>query len=65
LNAKAGLMFFFDDGRVWMPGENSTTLHTSYGPAILFAPFNALSLTFSYGIAKESKIFQVGINTIF
>jgi hypothetical protein len=65
LNAKAGFMLFFDDGRVWMPGENSTTLHTSYGPAFLFAPFNALSLTFSYGIAKESKIFQVGINTIF
>jgi hypothetical protein len=65
LNAKAGLMLFFDDGRVWMPGENSTTFHTSYGPAFLFAPFNALSLTFSYGIARESKIFQVGINTIF
>ncbi|HET6994589.1 MAG TPA: BamA/TamA family outer membrane protein [Chitinophagaceae bacterium] len=65
LNAKTGLILFFDAGRVWMPGENSTTLHTSYGPAFLFAPFNALSLTFSYGMAKESKIFQVGINTIF
>ena len=36
---KAGIFAFFDDGRVWIPNENSQTLHTAYGAGIMFAPF--------------------------
>jgi hypothetical protein len=65
LNAKAGLLVFFDDGRVWTPGEVSNTLHTSYGGGILVAPFNKLSATFTYGITKETSLMQLSIGTLF
>jgi hypothetical protein len=65
LNAKAGLLIFFDDGRVWMPHENSNTLHYGYGTGILLAPFNKVSGTFTYGISKESRLFQIRLNKLF
>ncbi len=65
LNAKIGLKGFFDDGRVWMPGENSETLHTSYGAGVLFAPFNFVCLDLTYGISNESKLWQFKISTLF
>jgi len=65
LNARAGLLVFFDDGRVWMPGENSNTIHTSYGAGILFAPFRKISATVTYGISKESRLFQASVFKVF
>ena len=65
LNAKAGLLAFFDNGRVWIPGENSGTLHTSYGGGILIAPFYKISASITYGITNESRLLQVGVNTLF
>lgn len=65
LYAKAGLLVFFDDGRVWMPNENSNTLHTSYGAGILFAPFRKISATVTYGISNESRLVQASVFKIF
>jgi hypothetical protein len=65
LNAKIGLTAFFDDGRVWLPGENSNTMHTSYGAGILFAPFNFVCLQLTYGISTESRLVQFRICTLF
>ena len=65
LNARAGLLVFFDDGRVWMPGENSNTIHTSYGAGILFAPFRKISATVTYGISKESRLVQASVFKVF
>jgi len=65
VNAKAGVLIFFDDGRVWMPHEKSGTLHTGYGTGILFAPFNKVAGTITYGISKESRLFQIRINKLF
>jgi len=65
LNARAGIIAFFDDGRVWIPEENSNVLHTSYGGGILLAPFNQLCLTITYGISNETRLFQFRINTLF
>ncbi|MFI5130897.1 MAG: hypothetical protein ACHQFX_12925 [Chitinophagales bacterium] len=65
LNAKMGLLVFFDDGRVWIPGETSNTIHTAYGAGVLFAPFNKMSVTFTYGISKESRIIQGTLNALF
>ncbi|HYJ64822.1 MAG TPA: BamA/TamA family outer membrane protein, partial [Parafilimonas sp.] len=65
LNAKAGLLVFFDDGRVWIPNEKSNTLHTAYGAGIILAPFNKFCGTITYGISKESNLIQIKINKLF
>jgi outer membrane protein assembly factor BamA len=62
LNAKAGLIAFFDDGRVWTPFENSDKMHTSYGGGILLAPFNQLCLTLTYGISSETRLVHLQLN---
>lgn len=64
MNAKFGLIAFFDDGRVWLPNETSNTIHTSFGGGILLAPFNAFSATVTYGISKEIKLIQIHINKL-
>jgi hypothetical protein len=65
MNAKAGVIAFFDNGRVWMPEDTSKTLHTSYGGGILIAPFYKICVTVVYGITKETNLLQFGINTLF
>jgi hypothetical protein len=65
LNAKFGLLAFFDNGRVWIPDEDSNTLHTSYGGGVMLVPFNAINLTLTYGVSKESRLFQFWINAFF
>jgi hypothetical protein len=65
LNARVGVFGFFDAGRVWMPGEHSNTIHTSYGPGLLLAPFDKVSVSVTYGITEETRLFQVRINTLF
>jgi hypothetical protein len=65
MNAKAGLLVFFDDGRVWLPGEQSNTLHTSYGGGVMLAPFHKISASLTYGISNETSLLQLGISTLF
>ncbi len=65
VNAKAGVLLFFDDGRVWIPNEVSNTLHTAYGAGILFAPFYKFCGTVTYGVSKESKIVQIKFSKLF
>ena len=62
---RLGVLAFYDDGRVWMPGETSNTWHTSYGGGIILAPFNKLSLKATYGISPEIKLFQIVFNKRF
>lgn len=64
-NGKAGLIAFFDNGRVWMPGENSNTWHTDVGAGITLAPFNKILADITCGISKDDKIIQVRINKYF
>lgn len=59
LNGKAGLVAFLDNGRVWMPGENSSKWHVGYGGGILLAPFNLAFFDITYGISKESTPIQI------
>jgi outer membrane protein assembly factor BamA len=61
----AGLFVFFDNGRVWIPNENSNTLHTGYGVGMLLAPFHAISGSITYGISKDYGIVQLGLNKLF
>jgi outer membrane translocation and assembly module TamA len=53
-NGKAGLLVFYDMGRVWMPGETSNSLHGSYGGGLIFIPYNRFSLTVTYGVSSET-----------
>jgi hypothetical protein len=50
---KVGVLGFIDNGRVWQPGESSTTWHTGYGGGIIIAPFNKVALTATYGKSKD------------
>ena len=64
-NGKAGLMAFMDNGRVWIPGEKSNTIHSAFGGGILLAPFNLISVAVTYGISKEEKILQFRLGILF
>jgi hypothetical protein len=57
-NGKAGVLLFVDDGRVWLPGETSNTLHVGYGAGIFLAPFNFVSADITYGFSKEDNLLQ-------
>lgn len=61
-SGKAGLLAFVDDGRVWMPGETSNTLHVGYGGGIFLAPFNKVSADVTYGFSKEDQLLQFRFN---
>lgn len=65
MNGKIGLFGFFDNGRVWMPGENSEKIHIGYGPGLLLAPFNKISATITYSISEELRIIQVRVDSKF
>jgi hypothetical protein len=54
-NGKAGLIGFYDVGRVWMPDEVSNLWHGSYGGGIILVPYNKYALTFTYGVSKEAR----------
>jgi hypothetical protein len=62
-NGKVGLVAFFDNGRVWMQGENSNTWHTGYGGGILLSPFRAIGGEVTYGFSKDGRIIQLRLST--
>ena len=56
-NGKAGLMALLDAGRVWQPGEKSTSWHLGYGGGIILSPFDQLTLYVTYAFSKEDGDF--------
>jgi opacity protein-like surface antigen len=58
-NGKAGLIALYDIGRVWMPGESSSTWHYGYGGGIMIAPFNKISLAVFYAYSRNENDFSV------
>jgi hypothetical protein len=52
-NGKIGLLAFYDQGRVWQPGELSDKWHSGYGGGIILIPFNKIALVGTYGISEE------------
>jgi len=64
-NGKAGLMVFYDQGRVWQPLENSNTWHSGYGGGILLSPFNRVLINLTYGISNEEKLVQIRLAKLF
>lgn len=61
-NGKLGLVAFYDNGRVWMPGENSDTWHSGYGGGILVAPFDKILADVTYGVSKDENIIQLRLS---
>jgi hypothetical protein len=59
LRGNWGLLAFFDNGRVWIPDESSTTWHIGYGGGIWFLPYNKIAFAASYGISKEDKLLNI------
>jgi len=63
MNGKIGIFGFFDNGRVWMPGEKSNKIHIGYGPGLLIAPFNKISATITYSFSEVMRLFQIRIDS--
>jgi len=62
---KIGLLAFFDNGRVWQPGEVSNTWHKGYGGGLILIPFNRAALTGTYGKSKEGSQILLQTNIFF
>jgi len=60
-----GVLGFFDNGRVWMPGENSNNWHFGYGGGIWFLPFNKMAFTATYGASKEDQLITIKTGFLF
>lgn len=60
-----GLLAFADQGRVWMPDEESDKWHHGYGGGAWFMPFNKMALTATYGVSKEDKIVSITAGFLF
>lgn len=65
LNGRWGLLAFLDNGRVWIPGEDSNTWHRGYGGGIWVMPFNKMAFTATYGASKEDQVVTVKAGFLF
>lgn len=64
-NGRAGFVGFYDIGRVWQPGENSSTWHYGYGGGIVISPFNKVALMVLHGWSKDEQAFSIRFNAGF
>lgn len=63
-SGRAGLLAFYDQGRVWQPGESSNKWHSSYGAGVMLVPFNKISFTVTYGISEETKRMNIRLGRL-
>ena len=64
-SGKIGLLVFFDEGRVWQPGEISNTMHTGYGAGLIAIPANKMALTGTFAHSKENSVIEVKAGMFF
>jgi hypothetical protein len=64
-SGRIGLMAFFDQGRVWQPGENSNKWHYGYGGGVMLVPFNKIALGVTYGFSEEGRRANIRIGKFF
>jgi hypothetical protein len=61
---KYGIFGLFDAGKVWNPGEDSSTIHTAIGAGVYLIPYiDDLNLTFTFAKADDQELlfsFKVG-----
>ncbi|WP_156176178.1 hypothetical protein [Hymenobacter terrenus] len=63
--ATFGIIGFHDMGRVWVPGESSSTWHRGYGGGVWLAPFQQLVVSAMYGISEEDRLPLVRLGYFF
>jgi hypothetical protein len=63
-NGKAGLVGFYDHGRVWQPGEVSNNRHPGYGGGIILVPFHKTMISVTYGKSTEDALFHLRLNRL-
>ena len=63
--AYAGLLGFWDTGRVWLEGEQSDRWHTGYGAGVWVAPFKLTVISFMYGISRDDRLPTVKMGFFF
>jgi outer membrane protein assembly factor BamA len=54
--ATLGLIAFNDTGRVWLPGENSDTIHNTYGGGLFITPYSKFILSAVMGHSSDSNL---------
>ncbi|WP_207496700.1 BamA/TamA family outer membrane protein [Aridibaculum aurantiacum] len=64
-NGKLGFLFFYDNGRVWMPNEKSNVWHDGYGFGVFLAPFNKISADVTYGFSRDDRLIQLRLARTF
>ena len=64
-SGKIGLLAFMDNGRVWLPGEDSDKWHFSYGGGFFVAPFNRILLNTTVGFSEEDRVVHIRIGFLF
>ena len=62
---KVGLTGFYDIGRVWLEGENSTTWHRGYGGGLWLAPFYTTVVAFELAGSVEGTRFYIRLGFLF
>jgi hypothetical protein len=65
IRGKLGITLFCDNGRVWMPDEDSNKWHVGYGGGIWIIPFGRLAFTAHYGVSREENIVTVRTGFLF
>ena len=60
-----GLLSFLDNGRVWIPGEDSNTWHYGYGGGFWALAYNRIPMTVTYGMSKEGNLLNIKAGFLF
>jgi hypothetical protein len=61
----AGVLAFYDQGRVWNDNETSDTWHSGYGGGVWMSPIGMAIVNFTYAVSKEEKLFTVSLGFLF
>jgi hypothetical protein len=61
LASSFGLVAFNDAGRVWLKGENSHTIHDTYGGGIFLTPYNAFLLQAVLGKSTDGYLSYITV----
>jgi len=65
LTGHAGLVGFYDLGRVWYDGENSKKWHSGFGAGGWISPFKAVVVVLTYNWSVDDQMVQFYFNFLF
>ena len=63
--AYAGIVAFYDVGRVWVDGEKSNVWYHGYGGGIWLAPYNTAVISVLYAMSREDRIPMLRVGFFF